>query len=112
VGTVQGTLGGSSRPPATYAVGYREVVNRPLTGVKTRLSEEPYVNSTSTVLWEAARGNSGRLPDRRAGSGSGLSDASCGTRSREDLPGIDAELESSASEGSQVGSGYSIGFTI
>jgi len=33
-------------------LGYREVVNRPATGVITRCSEWPYVNSTSTVLWE------------------------------------------------------------
>ena len=37
---------------SSHFVGYREVVNRPVAGVITRHSEEPYVNSTSTVLWE------------------------------------------------------------
>ena len=30
-------------------------MNRPATGFATRRPEEPYVTSTSTVLWEALR---------------------------------------------------------
>ena len=41
-------------------------MTRPAAGVITRRPEEPYVNSTSTVLWELGGGNSPRLPDEVA----------------------------------------------
>ena len=36
---------------------------RPALGVITQRPEEPYVNSTSTVLWELGAGNRPWLPD-------------------------------------------------
>lgn len=48
---LRGQLAGS-KPLPQFRLGYREVVTRPVMGVITRHSEEPYVNSTSTVLWE------------------------------------------------------------
>ena len=52
---------------ALAAAVNREVVNRPAAGVTTRRPEEPYVNSTSTVLWELGRvtAPATRLRDRR-----------------------------------------------
>jgi len=44
-------------------MGTREVVNRPAAGVTTRRPEEPYVNSTRTVPWEAPGAT--RAPTRR-----------------------------------------------
>ena len=40
-------------------------MNRPATGVTTRRPEEPYVNSTSTVLWEVPGAT--RAPTRCGG---------------------------------------------
>ena len=48
------TMEESRRPgrPTTVAPGIGEVVTRPVVRVITHHPEEPYVNSTSTVLWE------------------------------------------------------------
>ena len=39
-----------------------EVEHRPTDGVTTAGPDEPYVNCTSTVLWEAPPGNGGAYP--------------------------------------------------
>ena len=55
-GMVRGDLGGQPRSGAACAeAGTCEVVTRPAAGVITRRPEEPYVKSTSTVLWELGR---------------------------------------------------------